>query len=379
MFISNVTIKNAIIIANNIKVIFVNCNLHNVKIADDYVEDLASLFHIQIAFINTLFYCQHKNKVDWYGIQLKNSSVVEIILKKSSYYNCELNIYSRELLLTIMNSYFYHVTIEIVNAFHVNIQTSSVIYIFQTSFSIEKSILSLKKILLFLQNPFVMINNCTFTNTYVEILQAYVHTKQELFLVKITHSLFINASKNGNGGALLISSQIKNSTVMLGHNTFLGNKAKKISSMIPGRGGAVFIEGNSLFLKVHFCMFERNLAKDQGSSLYTSEGVTVEINNSTFVLEVTKPYMHFMMATLGKIHRFVAKFVALHNFLDLYNLDLKLFTVEQASGEMLFSVQCPPWHRHIIQYQVDETGRAMQNSVPIKRNIVYVEWPDKEV
>ena len=88
--ISNVNIENAILIAYNIKVIFANCNLHNVKIKDDNMVDLGSLFYVQITFINTLFYCQITKREHWYGIQLKYLSVVDIIIKKSSYYKCQL-------------------------------------------------------------------------------------------------------------------------------------------------------------------------------------------------------------------------------------------------------------------------------------------------
>ncbi len=56
--------------------------------------------------------------------------------------------------------------------------------------------------------------------------------------------------------------------------------------------------------------------------------------------------------------------------MDLYTLDLKVLSIEQAFGDFIFSVHCPPWHRHTMQYQVETSANIMQN-ISVLNNFMY--------
>ncbi len=150
-----------------------------------------------------------------------------------------------------------------------------------------------------LRNPYITIDKCSFENISVEITDVNGHAKQEFSSLQITKSTFLNSSKNGNGGALSILSQVKNSIVRLFQVSFIGNKAKRLSGTIPGKGGAVYVKGHSLVLSVDSCTFDKNFADDQGSSLYTSQGVAIEIFNSSFLMEIKKPVAYPLVSIFG--------------------------------------------------------------------------------
>ncbi len=376
LFIGNASIRNSNIILSNIWVLFVNCSFYNVNIKD--LANVGPVGRIHVTIFNSLFQCHDTKKQypgDRHGFTFQDALVVEIFLSKTTVRNCKFNISSREILLIITDSLLYVTSFEIIATSQVDFRVPSNILISGTKILSEKHILSQRKLSFLLQNPFIIIDNCSFNRVSVEINQPNVPFQQVLNIVKITHSTFVNASKNGNGGAVSISSHVKNSTVELVRDKFIGNEAQSLSSLIPGKGGAVFIKGSSLFLNIDSCLFDRNSAIDKGSSLYASEGVGIEIINSTFLVNVTYPYnAHPIVSSFGKISKLVAIFIIVHELSHLYKSDLKVFSMEQSVSDLIFSVQCPLWHRHMMQYHVEafDSLRQQKNlSATVMKNLVY--------
>ncbi len=108
-----------------------------------------------------------------------------------------------------------------------------------------------------LYNPYVLIGNCIFDGMSLWIA---THFKQDLFYIEISLSYFIKVQKEGNGGALYVSSSVPNSRVNLSSVTFMGNRAVKLSHSNPGKGGALYAEGELMLILIENSLFINNSA-----------------------------------------------------------------------------------------------------------------------
>ncbi len=274
----------------------------------------------------------------------------------------------------IKQSLFIDTSLDIIAGYYVGFIGPFIIIFSNANFTQGGSNLLQKHIFLVLRNLNVIMDFCNFNNVSVVITQANMNTQQELYKVMITQSLFRDTIKYGNGGSLLISSHVVGSTINLREVTFIRNKARKFSSAILGKGGAVYIAGSDIILQIDSCNFGGNVADDQGTSLYASEAVNIEIRNSTFLAYMSKSGEHSIMYASGNIHKLVANFVIIHQHPNLHNSHLQVFSAELLSNNFIFSVYCPPWHRNVVQYKVSTSVKPMQEnnkSMSVMKNFIY--------
>ncbi len=364
IFISNTNVINSHFILSDVEIVFFNCSLYNVLIDDKATAKNDTLGHIQITIIGSSFQCDIASDQNFCGIKLESLSVVKIFIGETSLNSCKFIISSNDILLIIMDSILSVITFSIITRFDLSIINISDTKISQSSFNLQT------KLDFVLRNPYVTMDNCSFDHISLEIKDVNGHSQREFSRLQITKSTFLNTSKKGNGGALSILSQVKNTIVRLFQVSFIGNKANRLSGAIPGKGGAVSVEGHSVLLSVDSCTSNGNFADDQGSSLYASQGVAIEIYNTSFLMELNKSAAYPLVSIFGKSSRLVGHFSINHSYLDLYNSDVKMLSIEQAFGDFIFSVHCPPWHRHTMQYQVETSGTVMQN-ISVLNNFMY--------
>ena len=141
----------------------------------------------------------------------------------------------------------------------------------------------------------------------LEVASKQSYIKQHIFYVRILQTMFSESFKFGDGGALYISSNIQGSIVHLDNVTFTRNVARGTSKLNPGRGGAIFTHGESLFILIEHCEFKNNFASDSGHALYTSKGVSLSINKSYFITELSQLSVHPIMHLFGTVKVLLAK------------------------------------------------------------------------
>ncbi len=201
----------------------------------------------------------------------------------------------------------------------------------------------------------------------------YSH-RQDLFFLQVTHSSFSLARKGGKGGALLISSDVERSKVTFSSLTFMENKVCKISESNPGKGGAVFVEGISLFLAVEDSVFSDNSADNRGSALYAAQGVTLSIENTSFTLDIDAVIFSPVVSSLGEVTILAAQINFNIKPLDVYTGGFKVFTFEEILDSVKLSVVCPPWHQHIVEYELgslDGDYTLKNYSILPLNNVIY--------
>ena len=369
MFLNSIMMRNINIIIDNGTIVFLNCTLYNLHIRDVYSAKNETLGHIQLTFTNSSIQCDDIMAHQWYGLHFQSMSTLKIVITKSVLYNCKFYMSPHNIFLIIVDSLLSITAFDIIAQIHVSFKVPSIIILSRNNFTQGKPNLQKKHISLVLQSSYVIIDNCNFKNISVDITGIIMNNKQGLFKVEVNQSSFVDSSKEGNGGALLISSQIKKSTINLWGTIFLRNKA------MLGKGGAVYIEGSSTFLHIDSCIFKENIADDLGSSLFGSKGVDMEINNSTFAMDVSKSNTHSILSAFGKVHKLVgSKFEIQHQYPNLYNSDIRIFSIQHIWNDLIFSVQCPPWHRHDLQHQFVTSSSQMQTknlSTPLMNNFIY--------
>ncbi len=115
-------------------------------------------------------------------------------------------------------------------------------------------------------------------------------------------SHFVNAHKDGNGGGLLILSEMEGAVCKLLNVTFLDNKA------FFGKGGAVYVEGNSLHFTLDSSNFSLNHADDIGSSIYASQRVIVHVDKTLFYSKITTQIIFPILSIHGHAKAMTANF-----------------------------------------------------------------------
>ncbi len=325
---------------------FVNCTLSGINIYDIPSHQSSTFGNIHIMFIDCTLDSHDIRIGDNNGIIFNSEPVVKIFISQSVLKNGSVDISARNIMLTIVESFLFHVSMEInVNSY---IRVPSLVQIENSVFSCmlcsgKDRIISLK-----MTNPYALIKNCTFEYTSIEILSDGYDLQKSLFLVQIKHASFINSVKNGNGGALMIISTVENSSITIFHSKFIKSRALKRSNDEPGKGGAVFVDGDSVILEIDDCFFLNNSADDAGSALYTSTNVMASLRNTSFEINITSHIIHPVFSFRGKVVTLLGQVYLINSVHD--NIVFEPFEFGHLLNNMDVSVNCPTWYQHIVTY-----------------------------
>ncbi len=359
----NANIENTVLILNNIQVYFTNCKLENV-----YFQDIGSkkgdpARHIKIVMHRCLFLCSELDFKTNYtaGIVFKSWNVVLLTISETNIQHCTFNIFAYNVLLYVLNCNFVHTFIHVNSKSYINVP--SVITFKETTFSSHKTYFSHGMISLQLHNPYIFIDKCNFNGTPVDVFSVVEPFPQELFYVKIVKTHFSNILKDGDGGALMFRSDLKKSEVFLEGCIFISNRAQSSSVWNPKKGGGIFVESNSLIIVIENSQFINNLADDSGSALNTASGVTVNIKNTSFETDIDTLNKNPLVYCLGNAILNTAHFKINNKHIK----GSKIFSIRKATGDIIFNVNCPAWHTHVIGYEagsenhINQTKRSLNN------------------
>ncbi len=369
VLLSNIAIDKTLIIFGKSHTIvrFINCTLNFVQIKDQ-ASNAKILSQIIISIEGCTFYCGFTDKSIPNGIELHNNQVYKVTILQTKVRYCKVSLLGSSAMINITECTMLHSDLDMsVQSF---LKIPSIIYLDKSEFIQNLSQPEQQMLSFQLQNPYILIYDCHLNGSSLEIMSKKYQYQQGLFSLQIIRSSFSLAHKGGKGGAILISSDVKSSTVTLSSLTFMGNKVDKISESNSGKGGAVFVEGGSLFLMVTDCVFIDNSAYESGSALYTTQGVTLFIKNTSFMLDLDSEITTPIVSSLGQVTTLVVQINIKNNLPDIYIGGFRVITFQQILDYVMLSVLCPPWHRHIVEYELEFVDSYFNSVLPLN-NVVY--------
>ncbi len=340
-----VIFMNSSIIAQNAILIFTNCSFDWVNIEDVHYFDPTEVENLNVDLIG----CTFLGEVATYGIRFHSGSVLNIFILESTLQSSIIDIFAKNIILTVSKSALVYVVMNIkVKSY---IQVPSILHFEHSSFIQEKDSGKHGKgsaITLILFNPYVRVTSCTFSKTSLDILSEGYDFHERLFLVEIKDTLFTRAAKTGNGGALKIFSTVQNTSVTIMHSTFIENKAFTVSNDEPGKGGAVFVDGDSVLLEIEGCVFLNNSADYTGAALYTSSKVIASVRNSSFTTNFASGGFKPVFSFRGKVE-YLFSHVHLISVLPIHSkVGFEIFEFGHLLNDMSISLNCPVWYRHVV-------------------------------
>ncbi len=252
----NIKMENTVIILNGIYTIFVRCTFQNVCIKEGFSKKSNAIDRKKVFIYKSSLSCPSSNEL-LSCITLDSGSIVEILIAESVFQYCTIDVIASGLISTIRGSSFTNVFLKIGVKSHFKIP--ALIRFQQSQFRHNDAVPVQNLIELDLFNPYITIDNCTFIKASFNIISKQHYFQQHLFAVKIIGSQFINSSCDRNGGAMSVISEVINSTLLLSNVLFRHNKAGGSLNAEPGKGGAVFVEGDNLNLIVSNCILRITL------------------------------------------------------------------------------------------------------------------------
>ncbi len=354
IMISNSFIKDINVFIGIATIIFFNCTFHNVQIMDNFLTHAGQL---DITLNRCEFNCKSYNIYRICGIQLHifdNSGFVQLSIIDTAMDFCSLDIKANSILLSFVDSFLFNTLVKISSSSFIKVP--SIIIIHKTNFTNNRSTTYDEPFSLKLLNPYIIINSSTFRANPVEIIPTTEKRKPAFYYVQIMDSYFGNAQKDGNGGALLILSNMDGAICKIANVTFWDNKAHF------GKGGAIYAEGNSLLFIIDKCNFLLNQADDIGSSVCASQGVTLDIYNTIFLSEIKTQILFPVLSILGRVKKISAEFGIENMSPFVYNSPFNVFTIETVSDYLSIDVSCPLWYTHNYDYRIE----AFSNIIMLK-------------
>ncbi len=366
---SDITIENSLIIIFNVVIKFTKCTLNKISIEGAVSPNHRNISQMQITFHNSTLRCPKYQTSFNYGIQISGNIVMMLSMSWVSIQFCKVVLMVNALSLNIAQGNILGAFVKVgINSY---LRTPSIINLQHTDFL---GIGDFQTMLFELHNPYFTINNCSFKRFALEIMSGihYSRYDQVLFHFQAVHSNFVKGQKHGNGGALMISSNVKNSSVILSDSIFAKNKAQKVSNSNPGKGGAVFVIGRSVDLTVNRCIFDNNVGSDLGTGLYISEGIISMIVNLTFKLNRSLPVSNPIMAIYGPIDTMDINVEIGNGYHNLHSIDFNVISIQQILGEIRANVYCPAWYTHLVEYQLGPSVIGIEgNQSPPIDNLRY--------
>ncbi len=343
--IQNVSIENSSIIIDDVDISFVECMFDAVEILSNGIRG-----HNQLHIYKSIFKCNENQTELTSELKFHGQYVIQVSILESNICHSNVEISTNGIMLTISKSLISQTLV------HVNVRSylraPSVINLEMTRFSYSNpnSLEMNHVILLELSNPYVIITNCSFRKTSVEIISMRLHSSKDLCFILMRRTYFSRGRKYGNGGAVSVQCDIENSQVVLSEVTFLQNQADRLTSLAPGNGGAVFVEGQSLHMRVEDCIFSMNTAVESGSSLFTSQGVNLSIINSSFALEFENKIPTPFLTINGDVEQLSAEFYTMKVSPEISTSEFHVVSLSNEVSNLLIEVTCPAWYTHLIEY-----------------------------
>ncbi len=352
--ISNSIIRHITIIINIATIIFIECTFDSTLIRDIIPTAYRHAGYMNIALNDCNFDCKWFEFDIKCGLELSHFGFIHLSLINTSMTFCTLKLVGNSVSLSIEGSSLFNTLIKIsVRSF---LRVPSVINIQNTSFINNRSAKYDEPFSMKLLNPYVIINWSIFHGFPVEIISSSHYKKQELYFVQITDSRFVNAHKDGNGGALLIQSGLEKAVCKLLNVTFLDNRA------YFGKGGAIYARGNSLLFTVHDSKFSRNFADDIGTSLYATQGVVLDIRHTSFHMEIATKIPLPILSVFGRVKTITANFEIDNLSPVLYNSAFNVLTIYLVSDYFAIQIDCPLWYNHNFEFRTEIASNFKQRN-----------------
>ena len=348
----NVKLIDTVVTMVNVKVEFINCTLQ-----DTSLEDSNRNTNVHITLYKTTVVCS-SNVDENSGITLRFRSIVKFLISETTIFNCRLYVYVTDLSLLVSNSSVYNSPMDINVRSYLRVPTLIKLQhtIIQGNGGNEGLGITIDS-----YNPYIIVKDCTFQSAALEIISRAHHFSQYLFSVLIWDSTFLNSTKVGNGGALLIVSEVEDSRTSLHRCNFLENEGH--------RGGAVFIDASSLDLTIHASNFTNNLATHAGMALFANQGVSLTIGDSHFYNNIEMPSPIF--TSFGTVISFTGSIQINNERANIYEKDLNLLYIQIVEVQFDVQIKCPLWHKHAVRYKVTLDPSSKSQSNKSLNNLVY--------
>ncbi len=342
-------------------------DLRNLILVDSIVQDHCSSIcsyneiYLQNAYISCNMFSRDKC-----GLYFTNTSSTKISIVNSHLYNFRLDIIVRQLLLICQKT---NVTLPVINIKAKSFEYLKVPTIIEfdkvtmESFTKIMTPSKMKKkaksynvdytMVLDITNPQVVIKDTCFNGTYMKIKseRQYRYFEPLFFSLVLEKCLFINSAHVGNGGGLTIISQVKNSKITILDCVFSNNSAFKGAHNDMGKGGGLYVEGNSLILIMRDCIFSDNRANDLGLALYTSQGVNNSIINCSFLYNINSraAIQQPLVFLYGIVIKFYGMLRVSNPKPESYPGLIDIFYIAQGS-DLNIDTYCPKWYNHVLDH-----------------------------
>ena len=361
---TNVAMKKCRIVLFNTHVIFNNASLEQVLIEDK--PFLTEKGKIQVRFENSELLCQDMRTC---CLKLVHSYTVRLISLNSHLMYFKFQIDVSIVMFTLVDTTLFMSGIDILSRFPEYLRIPTIVKFHNVTVdnknpsqaipsytmfngSMDPSLnVQDTTIVLAITNPYIIIKDSCFIKSPIEIYSFTTRFAPVFFSVSLIRSTFMHSNNNGNGGALLVRSQVHNSRLIIFSCTFLNNSARKGFGDSTGRGGGLYVEAYSLELSMIGCTFRDNKASDLGQNLYTSLGVSVSLTDCNFQYNV-KPGNQLQQALLfvsGRASLNDLRFQIINKIPDEYKGPVKVFYIS-GGDELNADISCPEWYQPTMQF-----------------------------
>ncbi len=341
---------------NNVNIRFINCILQQVFISD---LQFPKESQISIAFYNSVLNCSEVNSC---GMRLIQNHIAKCVFVHTYLSNFKVHFKTKELILILNATTILQPIIDVQARSHEYLKIPSIVKFIKVKIGnfATDSILS-HNIILDITNPFVIMRDCVIVASPLAITSKRHLLDQTFLLILISHSRFINAFNEGNGGALSVQSEVPNSKMMVIHSTFVNNTARESESPDTESGGGLYVKANSLELTMDNCTFYDNKASKLGSAVYTSTGVNLSVHHCSFY-DVINPHEHDLpplVSVAGMTEHFTAALNIITIIPRTYVDTVTAIHIEAAKHLHVY-IQCPKWHKqHVNQKSIMQSGQSL--------------------
>ncbi len=308
------------------------------------------------------------------GLSLLNSSTVTCIIRQSRLNGFKLDLNTEGIMLVITDTFIEQADIHVkvhspgylripsLIEFH-NVTVESLRPEVRTGSSSSRRKRSIQplfsdtEIVLQLTNPYFHISRSNFFRTHLEIVASRQEFDHAYFWGVIVDTEFSNTNHMGDGGALMITSQVPNSRLLITSCNLVNNTAVKSTSGLQGHGGGISLKSISLQVEIKNTVFAGNKANDVGLDLYTSEGVIVSLNNCSFSYSVDpiNPIQAELVFIAGITSQMQSNFKVINLQPGSYVGPIKVFYIAKGNDLDLI-ITCPRWYGHNDQFALSSSG-----------------------
>ncbi len=337
--------RNLIVLRDSI-LYLEKCELIDTLVTNDDILMQGS--PVEILMTNSKLNCQNDYKS---GFIFDGSIVLSLIIRNSQLINCRVDLQVQGISMEISNSVIQNSTLNVKATSLLSVL--SIINIKDSLFTRSgRSMPPTGGLSLALFNTVVQLANCSFFNMPIELISEKLHYVKQVFFLNVSDSVFSHSVKLGDGGSLMTISRAESSEIHLINSQFIENSAIKQDSIHPGLGGAVYIDGQSVNVSIIQCNFDNNVASESGTSLYISEGVSLNITNSFFsyTIRETDHSLPPLLKINGEIFTLNAEIKLVNPVRKLHNIKVDMISMTLTYNIDIL-MQCPSWYIHGLDYK----------------------------